>query len=114
VAQFKLTNFIDLGTKGYHTATSWKVTLDRAGNNIIDQSLKDTVNLYHWMSSLPDGNGGHYADLSAVYLWVKVHILNDESDWYYAGVMNQNDQTFKITETGKPDHFLNSLVAGIH
>jgi len=114
MAQFRLDSFIDLGTKGFHTATSWKVTLDRAGNNIIDQSLSDQVNLYHWTTPLPDGNGGFYADLNAVHLWVRVHILKDVSDWFYAGNMNQNNQTFNISQNGKLIDIVNSLVAGIN
>jgi len=114
MAQFKLTSFIDLGTKGYHTATSWRVTLDRQGHNIIDESLEDKVNLYHWISPLPDGNGWYYADLDAVHLWVRVHILNDASEWYYCGYMNQNDQTFIVSENNKPDRTINSLTSGIH
>jgi len=114
MAQFRLGSFIDLGTKGFHTATSWKATLDRAGNNIIDQSLSDQVNLYHWITPLPDGNGGFYADLDAVHLWVRVHILKDASDWFYAGSMNQNDQTFNISQNGKLIDTVNSLIAGIN
>ena len=113
MAQFSLQSFADVGTKGYHTGTSWKVTLDRAGNNIIDQSLNDTVNLLHWGSPLPDGAGGMYADLDRVYLFVRVHILADVSPWYYAGWANQNDQTFTITENGTVINTLNSLIAGI-
>jgi len=113
VAQFSLQSFIDVGTKGYHTATSWKVCYDRAGKRIIDQSLNDTNNLYHWISPLPDGKGGMHADLNRVYLFVRVHILQDASPWYYVGWANQNDQTFKITENGNVINTLNSLVAGI-
>jgi hypothetical protein len=117
MAQFKLTSFIDIGTKGYHTATSWRVTKDRQGNQIIDESLNDTVNLTHWISPLPDGKGGFYSDLNEVHLWVKVHILNDESYWRYSGMMNQNDQTFIITDRTKTPitvATLNSITAGIH
>jgi len=114
MAQFRLNNFIDLGTKGFHTATSWRVTLDSAGNNIIDESLSDPINLTHWTTPLPNGAGGFYADLNEVHLWVRAHILNDASDWFYAGFMNQNDQTFNISQNGKLIDTVNSLIAGIN
>lgn len=113
MAQFSLTSFLDIGTKGYHTATSWKVCYDRAGNNIIDQSLVDSVNLLHWISPLPDGQGNFHADLAAMYLFVKVHILNDTSPWFYAGVGNQNEQTFQVTNNGNLVQTVNMLIDGI-
>ena len=114
MAQFRLYDYIDIGTKGYHTATSWRVTKDRAGKQIIDESIADTVNLVHWISPLPDGNGGAYADLNHIYLWVRVHILNDVSPWAYCDVANQNNQMFTITKNGKFVRKVNSLTAGIN
>lgn len=113
MAKFQLTDFIDVGAHGYHDATSWRVTKDAAGLDIIDESLHDTENLYIWDSPLPDGQGGFYADLDEVYLWVKVHILESESPWFCAPVANQNDQTFGITENGGLVNTINSLVEGI-
>ena len=113
MAQFSLSSFLDIGTHGYHDATSWRVTYDREGTQIIDESLHDTENLTHWISMLPDGKGWFHADLDEVHLWVKVHILETESDWFYAGVMNQNDQTFTYTENGEVIKTVNSLLAGI-
>jgi len=113
MAKFKLTDFIDIGTHGFHTATSWKVTRDNAGNDIIDESLNDGVNLYNWVSMLPDGNGGYHADLNELHLWVKVHILETASPWFHAAVVNQNDQSFTITENNSVVGVVNSLVAGI-
>jgi len=114
MAQFKLTNFIDVGCHGYHTATSWKVTLDQPGQQIIDKSLVDHSNLTTWQSPLPDGNGGYYSDLDKVHLWVRVHILGTASPWFYAGWANQNDQTFHVTKNGTIQQTINSIIAGIH
>lgn len=113
MAKFTLNNFIDLGTKGYHTATSWRVTKDVTGIDIIDESLADTDNLYAWITPLPNGNGGFYADLNEVHLWIRVHILNDASPWTYIGMLNQNDQTFTITNNGAVIDTVNSIIAGI-
>lgn len=113
MARFELLDYIDLGTQGYHDATSWKVTKDSLGLDIIDQSLNDKVNLIIWNTSLPDGNGGFYGDLNSVYLWIKVHILGSVSNWFRVGPANQNNQMFRITENGKQLRVVNSITAGI-
>jgi len=113
MAKFKLLDFIDVGTQGYHDATSWRITKDAAGKHVIDQSLNDKVNLYVWDSPLPDGNGGYYADLNTIYLWVKVHILGSVSDWLRLPPVNQNNQQFIITENGLVVNTVNSITTGI-
>jgi len=114
MAQFELSNFLDIGTQSYHTYTSWQVTYDLAGKRIIDQSLRDPINLHKWISPLPDGNGGYHADLPAVYLFVRVHTLDTDSPWFYAGHANQNDQSFVVTSNRKIINTINSLLAGIN
>ena len=113
MAEFKLNSFLDIGTQGYHDATSWRVTLDQAGDQIIDESIEDHVNLTTWRSPLPDGNGGFYGDLDRVYLWVRVHILGTASPWTMVGWGNQNDQSFTITQNNQIVEVVNSIVAGI-
>jgi len=113
MAQFRLHDFIDVGTHGYIDATSWQVAKDPDFKEIIDQSLHDTVNIYTWNSPLPDDAGWFYADLDNLYARVKVHILESESDWYVMEPKNQNDQEFVITENGEVVKRVNSLEAGI-
>jgi len=113
MAQFELRSFIDVGTQSYHTYTSWRVTRDVAGLDIIDESIKDASNLYTWNTPLPDGLGGFHADLNEIHLWIRVHTLETDQPWQYIGVANQNDQQFIITENGNIIDQLNSISAGI-
>jgi len=113
MAHFSLSTFLDVGCHGYIDATSWQVAKDVNFTDIIDESLHDTTNIWNWVSPLPNGSGGCYGDLPEVHLRVKVHILESSSPWFYVGYMNQNDQTFIITENHQIVDTVNSLTAGI-
>lgn len=105
-----ISDYIDLCTKGYHNATTYQVALDPEYKQIIDESIKDTVNVTEWHTMLPKiGGKGYYADLDKVYARVKIFIDDDESPWFELPPKNQNDQTMMITEEGKPTYYLNSL-----
>lgn len=103
-------DYIDLSTKGYHNASSYQVALDENFEHIIDQTIKDKINVKSWHTMLPKIDGtGYYADLDKVYARVKVFIDNDESPWFTVVPLNQNDQTMMITEEGKETLYLNSI-----
>lgn len=105
MAHITLTDFIDVGTTKDHDATSWQVALDPKFEKIVDQSLKDPVNLLKWYTPLKriDGKPGYYKDEDALWARVKIHVEDYESEWFVIGPENQNIQDVIITEEGKPD-----------
>jgi len=110
MATLRINDYFDLGTKGYHNASSWQVALDPEFTQIIDESLNDTVNVKEWKTMLPMiGGGGYYADLDNLYGRVKVHIDNTVSDWFVLAPKNQNDQTVIYTEGDVTVKTVNSL-----
>ena len=111
MAFFKIHDYIDIGTKCFHDATSWQVGLDSEFTEIIDESLHDTTNLLEWHSMLPKigDPGQYYADLDNLYARVKVHMGDDVSDWFNLPVKNQNDQTIIVTDLNGVDTSYNSL-----
>lgn len=96
MAHFKLLDFIEIGCGARHTAVSWQVASDENFDDIIDESLEDTENLWEWHSMLPKSSGGYHADLDELYLRVKVHIDDNVSPWYVVGPANQNLQMITI------------------
>lgn len=114
MATFRVDEYIDFLTKGYHDGTTWQVALDPDFEHIIDESIHDKVNIKTWKSMLPKiGTSGYYADLDNLYARVKIHILDDVSDWYIMEPKNQNDQTIVYTEEGQSDQSYNSLEIGL-
>lgn len=104
MAKLTIESYIDIGTGGYHNASSWQVALDPEFTQIIDQSINDKVNVKEWHSMLPKLNGaGYYADLDALYARVKVHVDDYESPWFVLPPQSQNIQLVRITEDGKDD-----------
>lgn len=115
MATFRVDKYIDFLTKGYHDATTWQVALDPNFEHVIDESIHDKVNIKEWKSMLPKiGESGHYADLDALYCRIKIHMLEDVSDWYVMEPKNQNNQTIEYTEEGQPTQYYNSLEIGLN
>jgi len=99
MALLRIIDLIDINTKGFHNATSWQFALDPDFTQIIDESLKDTVNVKEWHSMLPKITGdGYYADLDKLYARAKVWIDDNVSEWLEFTPLNQNDQTIIVTE----------------
>jgi len=110
MATLRINDYFDLGTKGYHNASSWQIALDPGFNQIIDQSLNDTVNVKEWKTMLPKiGGGGYYADLNNLYARIKIHIDNTVSGWFVLAPKNQNNQPVIYTENGVTVRTVNSL-----
>jgi len=115
MATLRINDFIDIGTHGYHNASSWQVALDENFEQIIDESLSDKINIEEWSSMLPEINGkGFYKDLSNLYARCRVHIDHNVSPWYVMKPKNQNDQLYLITEEGKQEFLLDGLETGIN
>lgn len=109
MAKLTILDVLDVGTGGFHNATSWQVALDPDFTQIIDESLKDTVNVTEWHSMLPNIEGsGYYADLDNLYARVKAHVDDYESPWFVLTPKSQNIQNVIITEKGKEDIHTNS------
>lgn len=115
MACIKVNDYIDLGTGGVHNATSYQVALDPEFTQIIDQSLKDTEHVKEWHSMLPmiDRPGNYYADLSALYARIKVHVDDNESPWFVLEPKDQNKQNVTITEDGQEDIHTTSDAIGM-
>jgi len=115
LAVFRINDVISLGVNGRHNATSWQVFLDPELTQLIDESIKDTVNVKEWHSPLPKINEqGYYADLDNVYGRVKVFSDDDESPWFTLEPKNQNDQVVIVTEKDVEDKIYNSLEMGLN
>jgi hypothetical protein len=96
MAKLEINDYIDIGTGGFHNATSWQVAKDPEFKEIIDESLKDTVNVKEWHTMLPkrpEDGPGYYADLDMLYARVKVHVDEYESPWE---VLEPKSQTYKM------------------
>ena len=116
MAMFYIDDYIDFGTKGYHSATSWQVALDPNFTKIVDESIEDKINVKEWNSPLPkiDANG-YYKDLDNLYVRVKVHIFNSVSPWFVIKEpINQNNQIVNYTEKGIVIKTANSLEIGLN
>lgn len=98
--------YIDIGTGGKHNATTWIVAKDKFFNRIIDQSIKDTVNLKEWTTALPKlpedkldpTKDEFYSDLDSIYLKVIIHIDGFDSPSVEVGPFNQLEQEILITK----------------
>lgn len=98
--------YIDIGTGGKHNATTWVVAKDKFFNRIIDQSLKDTVNLKEWTTPLPKLpedkidplKDEFYSDLETLYLKVIIHIDGFDSPAVEVGPFSQLDQEVLVTK----------------
>lgn len=98
--------YIDIGTGGKHNATTWIVAKDKFFNRIIDQSLKDTVNLKEWTTPLPKLpedkidplKDEFYSDLETLYLKVIIHIDGFDSPPVEVGPFSQLDQEVLVTK----------------
>ena len=100
MAMISIKDYIDIGTGGVHNATSWQIAKDKDFTKIIDQSLKDKVNVKKWYSmlpKLPEDGPGYYADLD-----------DYTEDWFVLPPGNQNKQKVVITETGKDPVYTDS------
>lgn len=111
MAMISIKDYIDIGTGGVHNATSWQIAKDKEFTKIIDQSLKDKVNVKKWYSmlpKLPEDGPGYYADLDELYVRVKIWIDDYTEDWFVLSPGNQNKQKVVITETGKEPVYTDS------
>lgn len=100
MAKISIIDFIDIGTGGPHDATTWKIFKDKEKTILIDQSIKDTVNLIEWHSPLPkeDGSGEFYNDLREFYVEVTIHANGYDSDPKTTGPHNQLFEEIDITD----------------
>ena len=100
MATFTVDYFIDIGTGGPHDATTWKVYKDKEKTILLDQSIKDEVNLTKWKSPIPkeDGSGDFYYDLKEFYVEIQIHANGHTSDPFLLGPFNQLDEVIKITD----------------
>ena len=116
MAKIVVNDYIDIGTGGFHNATSWQIAKDSEFTKIIDESLIDTVNVKSWHSMLPKleedkvpGESNYYADLDILYARVKIHVDEHESPWFVCEPKNQNIQDVVITEKDKEDIYTTSI-----
>lgn len=90
MATIKICDFVTAFQEGGHIATSYQF-YNGVTNDIIDESLVDTVNLLEWNSQLSDGDGGHYRNLTDLRARIKIHYDGDDSEWIELGTYNQTD-----------------------
>lgn len=111
MARLVVGDFIDMSTGASHDATSWVVAKDPEFNLIIDQSIRDTVNIKEWHTMLPkrseDGEGYYKAEEE---LWVKIqiHMGATDSNWLVIGPKSQTYQEIAISEDDKEDILTNT------
>jgi len=98
MAKLVLNDFMDIGTKGYHTATTWQASTTPDFVDIIEEKTTYGSEAGYAHLQLPKPGGGYYADLDNLYARCKVHILDDVSEWFYMDPVNQNIQDVTITK----------------
>lgn len=111
MAYMKLDDYISIGVSEYHNATTWQFAKDKEFTKIIDESIKDKVNVKQWYSMLPklkedlaEGETeGYYGDEDEIHGRLKIFVDDIESPWYYIGTLSQKHQKVIITETGMED-----------
>lgn len=115
MAYMEVLDYIDIGTDGQHTATSWQFAKDPDFTKIIAESIEDEVNVKKWINMLPmlpedipvGSNPGdpdtYYKDLDNVYGRFRVHMGKSASAWYECEPKSQNWQEVIITEEGIED-----------
>lgn len=113
MAHINICDYIALGLDtNAHDATSYVIAKDPDFNEIIDQSIHDTANLYKWTSPLPkrleDGGKGFYSDLTQLYAKIKLHFGKSESPWWVLDLENQCIQQVILTEKDKDPLFSDS------
>ena len=99
MAKFSIIDFIDVGTGGPHDATTWRVYKDKNKTILLDENIRDEVNLTTWKSPIPkeDGSGEFYCDLKEFYVEITIHANGHTSDPFLLGPFNQLDEIVKIT-----------------
>jgi hypothetical protein len=100
MATINIDNFISMGVDIPHTATSWRVSLDKAGQEIIDQSLNDPYNIKSWQTPLPKigstNPNEYYSDLTIAYAHIKIHMGDVESKWFTIAPWNHDKQMITV------------------
>lgn len=90
MATVEICDHVDLFKSSEHIASSFQFYNGLTGE-IIDETIRDSVNLLKWNSQLRDGNGGHYRDLTDLRARVKFHYENEDSDWVELGSYDQTN-----------------------
>lgn len=112
MASMTVDSYIDIGTGGMHTKSSWQFAKDSEFTQIIDESLEDAVNVKKWHSPLPKREEDKsdpdaeefYSDLDILYGRVKILVGETWSDWYVIGPRSQRLQRVAVTDnTGDED-----------
>lgn len=98
MARFRIKDYIDINTKGYHNGTDWVISLDENKEHIIDESYDNKDDVEEWHSPMRKPDGGFYKDLEFVYLHVRVHIDNTKSAWYTTNVVAESTKKIIVTE----------------
>lgn len=90
MATIKICDYVTAFQEGEHIATSYQF-YDGTTNKIIDESIRDKVNLTKWTSQLQDGNGGHYRNLTDLRGKIRLHYDGQDGDWIELGSYDQTD-----------------------
>jgi len=108
MAKFTIDNILHFATKDKHTHTDWQVALDSEFIEVIDESIKDDVNLLLWRTPLPRIDGpGYYSDEDIIYARARVWRGKDRSNWINLND-NQNYQKVIITQEYKEPIYTDS------
>lgn len=106
MASMSVEKYIDIGTGGTHHSSSWQFAKDPEFTKIIDQSLKDHINVKKWHSMLPKlpedktdpSADEYYTDLDEIWGRVKIHVGETDSDWFVIGPRSQRLQRVLVTD----------------
>jgi hypothetical protein len=79
-----------LAMDGTHYATSWKVTSDQDGQNILFKKDEDRVNLFSIITTLRNPDGSYYPAEGVSYAFVKFHYTGHTTDWIFLGMCGSN------------------------
>lgn len=111
MAYMRVVKYEDIGTGGSHHSTSWQFALDKEFTKIIDQSLKDKVNVKEWHSPLPKrpehksspDAEEYYNDLDELWGRMMIHVGETDSEWLVVGPRSQKLQRVLVTDNSEDE-----------
>lgn len=115
MAKLCIRDYVSIGMVRPPTAVSWQVSLDKDFKDIIDESIKDNVNITSWTTPLKKigSNNEYYKNLDNLYSRISLWYDDLDTPWYTVDKANQNMQELifvkdnEIVKTVSPEESIN-------
>ena len=90
MATIEICDQVTVFIPGAHIASSFQF-YDGDTDMVLDETIRDTVNLLKWNSQLARPEGGHYRDVTNLRARVRFHYDGYDSPWIELGSYDQKD-----------------------